>query len=154
STIQYQLPVVSTATGEPWSHRARNARRGKVGWLQYLGGFLGKIKARNSDQFISMSEQAGAKNSDDGVGLVGVHLTPLEGLKIDLSEQYGTNTFNTFYMEADYLRPLTQDWKLRLGAQFTDQRAVGDALLPVNDKFWATQAGGMRVQGIYHELTL
>jgi len=32
-----------------------------------------------------MAEQAGAKNSDDGVGLVGVRLTPVEGLRIDVS---------------------------------------------------------------------
>ena len=43
--------------------------------------------------------------SDDGVGLFGVRLTPLEGLRIDLSNQYGVNTFNTIYAEADYLHP-------------------------------------------------
>jgi hypothetical protein len=39
---------------------------GKVGWLQYLAGYLWQIKPRNADEFISMSEQAGAKGSDDG----------------------------------------------------------------------------------------
>src|SRR5262249_22993340 len=40
--------------------------------------------------------------------------------------------------------------------QFTDQRAVGDALLPAADghKYWSTQAGGARVQAIYRDLTL
>ena len=33
---------------------------GKVDWLQYLGGYLWQIKPRNSDEFISMSQQAGA----------------------------------------------------------------------------------------------
>ena len=32
---------------------------GKLSWLQYLGGYLWKIKPRNADEFISMSEQAG-----------------------------------------------------------------------------------------------
>ena len=32
---------------------------GKVSWLEYLGGYLWKIKPRNADEFISMSEQAG-----------------------------------------------------------------------------------------------
>ncbi|PYN92660.1 MAG: hypothetical protein DMD91_31835, partial [Candidatus Rokuibacteriota bacterium] len=116
---------------------------GKVGWVQYLSGFLWKIKQRNSDEFVSMSQQAGAgANSDDGVGLAGVRLTPLEGLRIDFSNQYGVNTFNTIYAEADYLRSLNADWKLRLGAQFTDQRAVGDAILPRagGKQFWDTQA--------------
>jgi outer membrane porin, OprD family. len=51
---------------------------GKVSWLQYLAGFLWQIKPRNSDEFISMSSQAGAVNSNDGVGLFGVSMTPLE----------------------------------------------------------------------------
>jgi hypothetical protein len=129
---------------------------GKVGWFEYLGGYLWKIKPRNSDEFISMAEQAGAKNSDDGVGLFGVRLTPVKDLRIDISEQYGVNTFNTFYVEADYLRAVAEDWKIRLGVQFTDQRAVGDALLPkAGGKFyWDTKAGGARIQAIYRDLTL
>jgi hypothetical protein len=128
---------------------------GKAGWLEYLGGFLWEIKPRNADEFISMSEQAGAPGSDDGVGLAGVRLTPLDGLRIDASNQYGVNTFNTIYAEVDYLRPLGENWKLRLGAQITDQRAVGDALVATaNRTYWATQHGGARAQMIYQQLTL
>ena len=129
---------------------------GKVAWMQYLSGFLWKIKPRNSDDFISMSAQAGAVNTNDGVGLFGVRLTPLEGLRFDVSNQYGVNTFNTIYAEAEYLRPLSENWKLVLGAQFTDQRAVGDALLPKagGKLYWDTQAGGARIQAVYKDLTL
>jgi hypothetical protein len=98
---------------------------GKLDWVRYLAGYLWQIKPRNSDEFISMSEQAGAKNSNDGAGLAGVTLTPLKGLRLDLSNQYGVNTFNTIYGAADYLYPLSDVWKLRFGAQFTDERAVG-----------------------------
>ena len=128
---------------------------GKVNWLQYLAGFLWQIKPRNSDEFISMSSQAGAVNSNDGVGLFGVSMTPLAGLKIDVSNQYGVNTFNTIYAEGQYLLPLNEDWKLRFGAQITDQRAVGDALLaPGNGRFWVTQVGGTRLEAFYRQLTL
>jgi hypothetical protein len=129
---------------------------GKVAWMQYLSGFLWKIKPRNSDEFISMSAQAGAVNTNDGVGLVGVRLTPLEGLRLDVSNQYGVSTFNTIYAAAEYLRPLSENWKLVLGAQFTDQRAVGDALLPKagGKLYWDTQAGGARIQAVYKDLTL
>jgi outer membrane OprD family porin len=128
---------------------------GKVDWFQYLVGYLWKIKPRNSDEFISMAEQAGAKNSDDGVGLIGVRLSPIEGLQFNVSEQYGVNTFNTFYADGAYLFPINEDWKFRVGAQFTDQRAVGDALLPPADgRRWSVQAGGARLQAIFHELTL
>jgi hypothetical protein len=128
---------------------------GKVGWVQYLGGYLWNIKTRNSDEFVAMSSAAGVKGEHDGVGLGGVRLTPMKDLRIDVSNQYGIDMFNTVYAEVDYLYPLSEEWKLRLGAQITDQRAVGDALLPRADgKYWATQSGGVRVQVIFRELTL
>jgi hypothetical protein len=128
---------------------------GKVDFVQYLAGYLWKIKPRNEDDFISMAEQAGAKGSDDGVIMGGVRLTPVKALRLDVTEQYGVNTFNTFYTEADYLHPLSEDWKLRFGAQFTDQRAVGDALVAnAAEKKWSTQVGGARIQAIWRELTL
>ena len=89
------------------------------------------------------------------MGLAGVRLTPVKNLRLDVSNQYGVNTFNTIYAEADYLHALAEDWKLRLGAQFTDQRAVGDALLaPADGRYWATQQGGARVQLTWRDLTL
>ena len=129
---------------------------GTVGWAQYLSGYLWQIKPRNSDDFISMSQQAGAANSNDGVGLFGVRLTPLAGLRLDVSNQYGVNTFNTIYAGAEYVQPLNENWKLILGAQFTDQRAVGSALLPQagGKSFWDTQSGGARVQAVWRDLTL
>jgi hypothetical protein len=123
--------------------------------VQYLAGYLWRIKPRNADEFQSMAEKAGAANSDDGVGLAGVRLTPIKNLRLDVSNQYGVNTFNTIYAEADYLQGLAEDWKLRLGAQFTDQRAVGEALLaPADGRYWATQQGGARVQLSWRELTV
>jgi len=128
---------------------------GKVGWVQYLGGFVWNIKTRNSDEFVAMSSAAGAKGQHDGVGLSGVRLTPVKDLRIDVTNQYGVNMFNTIYAEGDYLLALSENWRLRLGAQFTDQRAVGDAILaPAHGKYWVTQAGGTRLQLGYRELTL
>jgi len=127
---------------------------GKFDWVRYLVGYLWQIKPRNSDEFISLSQQAGAAGSDDGAGLAGVSLTPLKGLKFDVSNQYGVNTFNTIYGAVDYLYPLSDVWKLRFGAQFTDQRAVGDGLVPVASRFWTTQQGGGRFQMIYQSFTL
>jgi hypothetical protein len=128
---------------------------GKVGWLQYLAGYLWNIKTRNSDDFVAMSSAAGVKGQHDGVGLVGVRLTPREDLKIDVSNQYGIDMFNTLYAEATYLHRLTEDWQLRVGLQITDQRSVGHKNVPGTvEKFWTTQTGGARVQAIFRELTL
>jgi outer membrane porin, OprD family len=123
--------------------------------VQYLAGYLWKIKPRNSDAFISMAEQADAIGSDGGVGLIGVQLRPSPDLQIDISNQYGVDTFNTLYAKANYRYPLKDDWAIRLGAEFTDQRAAGAALVAnAADKKWITQVGGARVQLIYRQLTL
>jgi len=128
---------------------------GKVGFVEYLGGYLWNIKPRNSDTFVSMSSAAGVTGKHEGVALGGVRLTPLRDLQIDLSNQYGTNLFNTLFAQVDYLHSLGRDWKLRLGAQITDQRAVGNAFLTgAAEKYWDVQVGGTRIQLIYRDLTL
>ena len=50
---------------------------------------------------------------------------------------------------------MSDDWAIRLGAEFTDQRAVGAALVgDAAERKWVTQVGGARVQLIYRQLTL
>ena len=128
---------------------------GKVDVVQYFAGYLSKIKPRNQDKFVFMSQQAGAVGSDDGVILGSVRATPVAGLVIDAAEQYGINTFNTAYLEGAYLLPLAANWKLRLGAQFTDQRAVGDMLVADAAKTnWSTQQEGVRVQALFRDQAL
>ena len=102
-----------------------------------------------------MSEEAGAPGSDDGVALVGVKFAPLAGLKLDLSEQYGINTFNTVFLQADYTHPLAEDLRLIFGGQFTDQRAVGDQLLTnASSKDWSTYNVSAKAAVAYRELTV
>jgi hypothetical protein len=128
---------------------------GKIGWLEYFGGYLWNIKRRNEDEFVAMNVAAGAKGGHEGVITGGVRLTPLKGLRIDVNDQWGENMFNTLYAEADYLRQLDDDWKIRLSAQFTDQRAVGDArVASTAEDFWQTHVGGARLSVIFRELTL
>jgi hypothetical protein len=128
---------------------------GKVGPVEYLGGYLWKMKARNSDDFEYMSEQAGAAGSDDGVAMFGVRYTPIKGLLLELNEQYGFNTFNTVWALAEYTHPLADDLKLILGGQFTDQRAVGDKLLTnASVQDWDTQNVSLKAAVAYRELTV
>jgi len=128
---------------------------GTVNVVQYLAGYLWKIKPRNADTFISMAEQAGAARSNGGVGLIGVQVRPWADLRIDVSNQYGIDTFNTLYAKADYRYPVNDAWAIRLGVEFTDQRAVGDALVAnAAARKWVTQVGGARAQVIYRQLTL
>jgi hypothetical protein len=128
---------------------------GKVGPVEYLGGYLWKMKARNSDTFRYMSEEAGAPGTNDGVIMGGVKVGPIPGLKLELTEQYGINTFNTVFGQADYAHKIDEDLKLLVGVQFTDQRAVGDQLLTsAATRDWDTYNVGTRAALTYRELTV
>ena len=128
---------------------------GKIAGVEYLTGYLWEIKPRNADDFIAMSAAAGVKGEHDGVALAGIRLKPIPGLRIDLNDAWGENMFNTLYGEVDYLHQVNEDWKVRVSAQFTDQRAVQDARVDTaNERHWATQVGGVRGQVTYQALTL
>ena len=128
---------------------------GKLDIVEYLAGYLWRIKPRNADTFISMAEQAGATGSNAGVGLLGAELRPWSSVLVDVSDQYGVDTFNTMYAKATARYPVTDDWAIGLGAEFTDQRAVGAALVAnAAVRHWNTQVGGARVQLIHRALTL
>ena len=128
---------------------------GQIDSVGYLGGYLWSVKQWNSDEFISMAEKAGAEESKAGVALIGVQFTPLPGLRVEVSEQYGFHTFNTFYAKGDYRYALNDDWQIGIGAEFTDQRAVGDALVTnAATQKWRTRVGAARLQLIYQDLTL
>jgi outer membrane OprD family porin len=128
---------------------------GKAGAVQYLAAYLTRIKTRNADQFVPMSEAAGAPRSNYGVALFGVTLQPLPGLSVVVSEQYGVNTFNTFFGQVEHVSAVGPDLRLQLGAQFTDQRAVGAALVATTQvNKWVTRNGSARVALTYRQLTL
>ena len=128
---------------------------GEADSVRYLAGYLWKVKQWNSDEFISMAEKAGAQGSDAGVGMIGLQLTPLTRLRVEVSDQYGFDTFNTLYVKGDYRHPLNDAWQVGVGAEFTDQRAVGEALV-TNAAIpkWRTSVGAARVQLIHGNLKL
>jgi len=143
--------------------------KGHAGWVDYLVGYLTRMKQRNANDFISMAEAAGVSGNGGGLVLAGLSLTPAslssegrgqgEGwwrdFTVQVSNQFGSDVFNTAYGQVDYAYALTPELGLTLSGQYTDQRAVGDALLG-GSKFedWVTSVGGARVQLQYRELTL
>jgi hypothetical protein len=95
--------------------------------FRYGGGYITKIKEKNSDDFVSMSKDAGAA-VDRGVGLAGVNVS-LGRFSIGAIDYYCEDVLNIGYAEAKYTLPVTQKLGLLFAAQFTDQRSVGDDLL-------------------------
>jgi hypothetical protein len=94
---------------------------------RFGGGYISKIKERNSDQFVWMSRDAGA-NVDRGVYVVGANFERKD-FSIGAINYYSDDIINIFYTEAKYALPLAGGYKLNLGAQFSDQQSTGDNLL-------------------------
>ncbi len=92
-------------------------------------GYIWKIKPRNSDDdFIWMSKAAGA-TGDRGVVLGGANVD-WKGLSFGAIDYYSPDVINIFYVEAKYAL-LKGDWyKLGVAAQYSDQRSVGEELIP------------------------
>jgi hypothetical protein len=105
---------------------AYGGKDGELG-LKYGAGYVIKIKERNSDEFVWMSRDAGA-NVNRGVFVGGLNLS--QGpFSIGAIDYYSDDIINIFYTEAKAAFKPTKDLGLRISAQYTDQRSVGDDLL-------------------------
>ena len=128
---------------------------GSAGPAEYFAAYLTKIKLRNADQFVAMSEAAGAPGTHFGVALLTVTVAPLAGLSIKIAEQYGVNTFNTALAHIERTWTLDETVQLMLGAQLIDQRAVGGALVATTRVTrWVTRNESGRVAIFWGSLTV
>lgn len=108
------------------------------GSIKYGLGYFDTIKERNSDEFVSMAEDAGAE-VDRGVWTAG-GLYQKGDFSIGAIDYFSPDIINIGYAEAKMAWALHADWKPRFAAQFIDQRSVGDDLLQDED-FSARQFG-------------
>lgn len=95
--------------------------------FSYTGGYIAKIKNRDSEEFISMSKDAGGKGGDEGLYFAGVNWDFMKDGRIRLDYQYGVDTFSTFYVDATVPVQIDERTALTLGAQYFPQSAVGSA---------------------------
>ena len=95
----------------------------------FVLGHVAKIKRRATEDFVPMSEAAGAPDSDNGVTVAGFKLDLGEHTNFGAFNNYGWDTYNTVYVEGAWIGPVAHRRDLRVSAQFTDQRSVGDALV-------------------------
>ena len=93
------------------------------------GGYFNKIKEKNSDEFVSMSDDAGAPGDvDNGVYALGVNYKKGE-FSIGAIDYYSSDIINIFYAEAKYAWPVGENSKFTLLGQYSDETSVGDELL-------------------------
>jgi hypothetical protein len=110
---------------------------GNAEWRWGLG-YFDKIKERNSDEFVSMSEDAGA-DVDRGVYATGANYKKGD-FSLGAINYYSDDIINIFYTEARYAIPLSEALRLQFAGQYTDQQSTGDELLTGNE-FSASQYG-------------
>lgn len=103
-------------------------RQAKKGWA-YVAAYVSAIKLKNSDEFVSMSEAAGAADTDNGVVLTGVQYTLEDGSLIGATNQATVDVMNTFFIKGERSFPLGEDTSIRLYGQYTDQRSIGESLI-------------------------
>ncbi len=103
-------------------------------------GYFDTIKERNSEDFVSMAEDAGAPDGvERGVYAGGANYSK-GPLSLGAINYYSDDIINIFYTEASYKFALAEKREFRLAAQYSDQKAVGDNLLRGAD-FSADQLG-------------
>jgi hypothetical protein len=94
--------------------------------FNYVGGHVRQMKRRNETGFISLSEAAGATDTDRGVSTLGARYRFSENIDLGAINYHGWDVMNIFYTEGNMARALGDELALRFSAQYTDQRAAGD----------------------------
>ena len=151
---EYNTPYVNTHdsrmtpnTFEGYSLRGKFGDGKEGPGLKYGGGYIPEIKKRDSDHFVSMSEATGPNvTAKRGVATMG-GLFSLKEFSFGAMEYYTPDILNILYAEAKYKYRLADGLRVKLAAQFTDQRSVGDHLL--TGSFFDTQAWGLSADVSY-----
>ena len=105
-------------------------------------GYIRSMKPRNSDDFETMSERL-LVDEKRGMASAGAYWDPREDVYVGGINHFGIDTFNTLYLEGGYVLPLGGELALKIEAQFSDQRSVGEELVGSFD----TQNYGVRFSG-------
>jgi outer membrane porin, OprD family len=100
---------------------------GSASDVRYTGGYITKIKTRNSNSFVPMSTVAGGTGDHQGVIYAGGTWNFSQRGYMRMDEQYGVDTFNTFYVDGKVPIEIDDKTSVTLGAQYYPQKSVGDA---------------------------
>jgi len=128
---EYNTPFInkddsrmSPKTFEGYSFQGALGKTGDKPTWQYGGGYISKIKERNSDDFVWMSEDAGAP-IERGVAAGGAVYTG-QIFSIGAFEYFCDDVLNIGYGEAKAVFNLSDELGILSAIQYTDQRSVGD----------------------------
>jgi len=112
-------------------------------------GYIHQFRFRNSTNYISMSEQAGAKDSNEGMFAAGFHYDVTDNFNIGVINLYTADIYNNFYLETNETRSVFDWFTVNVAFQFTSQDSVGDEL--VGD--FSTQHYGLKCINTFGQFT-
>jgi hypothetical protein len=112
--------------------------------LRFGAGYFDKIKARNSEVFVSMASAAGAPAGvDRGVYVAGANYK-VGQFSIGAIDYYSADIINIDFAEINYAIPLSERLRLQLAVEYTGQRSTGDNLL--TDAPFSTNQYGLKAE--------
>ena len=96
--------------------------------VSYTGGYITKIKKRDSEHFVWMSDAAGGSNGNHkGTAFAGATWDFVKNGYVRADFQETADVFRTFYADGKYPIALDEQTVLALGAQYIHQKSVGAA---------------------------
>jgi hypothetical protein len=118
--------------------------------LDFVVGFVDKIKLRNSEDFISMGEVLDVEDNSSGTTLLSALWKPPDtGFDWGATVQRTPNLFRLFYTEANWKKTIS-GWGLMASAQYTHQDSIGQHLLGE----FKTHARGLKFFTSYKNVVL
>lgn len=88
-------------------------------------GYITQMKGRNTPDFVSMSEAAGAPQVDRGTSFIGFLLGADDKTYLGAENEITWDLFSSSYLQAGHTWKITSDFEIRGDLQFVDQRSVG-----------------------------
>ena len=124
--------------------------------FQYITGYIHNMKKRDSENFISMSDAAGANEVDRGMILGGARAYINPDWSLSGINYYVEDVINIVYSDSVYKFKFNEEIEETLSAQYSYQSSVGDDLLRDQDYstgFWGLQSA-TSYQGLVFKLAV
>ncbi|MBN8549757.1 MAG: OprD family outer membrane porin [Deltaproteobacteria bacterium] len=110
--------------------------------FQYIAGYINKMKKRDSEDFVPMSDAAGVSQVDRGMFLGGARVFVLPSWSIGAINYYVEDIFNTVYSESVYKFKPVESVENAFSVQYSNQSSNGKDLLrgeSYSTGFWGVQ---------------
>ncbi len=120
--------------------------------VQYIAGYLTRMKLRDATDFSPMGKVAGVDHSEAGLITAGIRVSPAGTLSFGAINHYVLDLFDILYGEASWFTRLWDDLEVRVDAQYTEQRSTPEFRRATGAD--DTRIGAMRLAASYRSAVL